>query len=658
MSALRRLAALGLLAAAYAPLHRLLDPNRTGPAGASTRAVAEGVWSVGLAGTLIVLTFAWVVVRMTGAEGGKRPWIERAPWLLAPSDRAASIGAGVIAFALSAWIAHAVHLGAPTSVDEMVQLAHARALAHGRLGIPAEGSAAAVALQNGIVTPEGWVSIYPPFHTLMLTLGVLLGVPWLVGPFMTGVATAAATALTQRATDALTGRVLGLLLIVSPFWLVLGATHLSHTTAAAGTAVSAYALLRARDERSLLWAVLAGAAIGVAVGARPWVGLASALAFAVYLWRSEVVRAPARTARFAAAVLLGGLPFAALLMVWNLHLFGSPLRLGYSAAFGPAHGLGLHDDPWGNSYGVVEAVAYSGADLMQLGIRLLESPLPLLGLIGLTLLLRPIGRGLGLFGVWCAVAVFANALYWHHGVHFGPRMLFESTPAWLTLFASLVAASLRTEGSETRSRFTRAVVAVTLVGGIVLLPSALRQARGLSVPALPDVSAGSTVFVHGAWASRVSSRLVAAGMRRDSIETALRRNDLCAVDLYARSPRSASDVDFDPLPGSPEHLAPRTLSPGNVVRVDPRRAPAPPCIREARSDRLGVLELEVVAWRTVGDPGGTTFVRDLGPALNAAVLEARPGPAWLLVDRGEEVGLHLLEYADGMELLWGGAAGR
>lgn len=657
MSALRRLAALGIVGAAYAPLHRLLDPDRTGPAGASTRAVAEGAWSVGLTGTLIVLVFSWVIVRMTGTPGEHRPWIDRFDWILRPTDRTASLLFGVAAFALSAAVAIWAHGGAPTSVDEMVQLAHARALASGSLGIPVEGAAAAYTLQNGVLTPEGWVSIYPPLHTLLLAFGVLLGAPWLVGPAMTGVATAGATALAQRSIDPPTGRVLGLLLLVSPFWLTLGATHLSHPTAAAGLAVAAYAAARGR-EGAYGWALLTGAAIGVAVGARPWIGLATALALVLYLWASDAVRAPGRTARLTVLTVVGGLPSAALLLVWNQHLFGHPLRLGYSAAFGPAHGLGLHPDPWGNAYGVTEAIAYTGADLVQLGVRLLESPLPLLGLVGFALFLHPLRRGSGLFGVWAAAAAGANALYWHHGVHFGPRMLFESTPAWLALVASIIATSLTSKGADTQSRFTRSVVLVTLVGGLALVPSALRQASAEPPADLPAVTGGGTVFVHGAWASRVSARLVERGMRRDSVETALRRNGLCAAHLYSRGSNDPPALDFEARPGSPLHLRARTLSPGNMARFDPDRPPDPTCLREARSDRLGVLELEVVAWRTTGSPDLPVFVRDLGPALNATVRGERPGPAWVLLDTGSDGGPRLLEYDEGMELLWGGAAGR
>ena len=101
-----------------------------------------------------------------------------------------------------------------------------------------------------------------------------------------------------------------------------------------------------------------------------------------------------------------GTPFAILLFWWNHRLFGNPLTFGYSAAFGPAHGLGLHTDPWGNVYGAIEALAYTGADLTQLGMHLIESPLPVIAVIGAALMIWP-GRGAPVVLLWWTLAAVA-----------------------------------------------------------------------------------------------------------------------------------------------------------------------------------------------------------------------------------------------------------
>lgn len=656
---LRRLAGATLLVLAFAPLHRLLRPEAAGPAGAATREAAETAWILGLSGGVIVLTFAWLLARMVPSRSPGTDPVERlAERMVRPSAPGFAAATGLLVAGLCTLIALVVHGGRPTSVDEMAQLLHAAALADGRLTVPLEGAPAAWVIQNGVVTEGGWASIYPPGHTLLLALGLWAGASWAVGPLLTGLGAACFTWSADRLLGPRTGRLAGLLLAVSPFWLLLGASHSSHAAAAAALSLVLLCGLRA-ESGSLAWALATGVAVGMAVTARPWTGLLCSTAIlTTQWWRGASTIAPRL-----AGTLLGGLPFAALFLAWNQALFGSPLRLGYTVAFGPAHGLGLRTDPWGNEYGVVEAVGYLSADLLQLGIRLLESPLPALAVVGGALLFGPLGRGAGVFGAWAAAGVAAALAYWHHGTQFGPRMLYETVPGWVALFAASAALLLRRGTASTLGRLLRWTVLVTVAGGVALAPTALRSASGHGVSApLPDPTGDSAlVFVHGSWASRISARLVAAGMRRDSIETALRRNDVCAVDRYARWRRDdppgipAPPLSLEPRPGTPSGLRARELSPGNLVRVDPALAFDTRCLREARSDRFGTLELEEVAWRFPPLGGAVVMARDMGPAANLAVLDAVPRPAYVLL--GVDEGPTLVRYAEGMELLWGGAAG-
>jgi len=192
---------------------------------------------------------------------------------------------------------------------------------------------------------------------------------------------------------------------------------------------------------------------------------------------------------------------------------------------------------------------------------------------------------------------------------------------------------------------------------------------------LPDPPGGdrSLVFVHGSWAERITARLQAAGMRSDSIETGLRRNDICRLHRYARArarsvgppsdsaePSGAAEplpeLDFRPLPGTPDHLRFLELSPGNRVRVDPRIPPTPECRREARADRLGVVALAPLVWQgdlPGVDDGRPLVVRDLGPGANARALRRHPDRSpYLYV--GDEPGSPpvLRPYPEGIELLW------
>jgi len=249
-------------------------------------------------------------------------------------------------------------------------------------------------------------------------------------------------------------------------------------------------------------------------------------------------------------------------------------------------------------------------------------------------------------------------------------MLYEATPAWIALFVTAAAAITR---NSSRSSVDRGVagwsVVVMLLASALVLPGALRARADASVgfqARVPtgDLAGKAHIFVHGSWASRIAARLTEAGMRRDSVETALRRNDICAVDRYARwraldrRAPTPPPIDFEPLPGSPATLETLLLSPANPVRMAPDGPRDPTCMREARADRFGVIELELLLWQAPPLPGrDVVVVRDLGPAGNALIREAVDGPVFVYVAGDGNGDPRLLDYADGMELLWRGAAG-
>jgi len=668
----RRLLGVALLGFAYLPLHRLLDPAVTGLAGLSTRRIAEASWTMGLWGTLGVIGVAVVLAVVVPVDpGGGIQRLGAALGRVRPLPFALACGA--LALLLGVGIAWGLYGGHPTSVDEMVQLLHARALAAGHVVLPlpgGRGAAAAWVVQNSVLLYGGWASIYPPFHTLLLAAGVLAGAPWLVGPAMTGVtafATALALARLLPERPALAHGA-ALLVAVSPFLLFLGGTELSHATATALAALTLLLALRARDGH-WAWSLATGATVGAFVCTRPWTGVALSVALLLSTWGPEL-RRRAGGARWSAArlggLLVGGLPFAVLLLTWNDRLFGDPFRLGYLTAYGPAHGLGWHADPWGNVYGARQALATTGADLAQLGTRLLETPLPALALIGLGLAVLPtLPAGAGPLLAWACAGVVANAAYWHHGVHFGPRLLLETAPAWVAVWV-LAWSGLTAPGSPLPSRGRRGVTwaaLLSLAGAVLLVPGTAKayriggaEALAHRVPSTPAQPA--LVFVHGSWSSRVVARLVAAGMRRDSVETALRRNALCDVDLYARRRALGTDdlphLDLDPRPGSPPRLDEVLISPGNRIRVVGGRPLEGACAREARADRFGTTELEPLLWQAPPLTGTPVVVaRDLGPEANRAVREAFRGyTAWMTL--GAPEGAAVVPYEQGVARVWGG----
>jgi hypothetical protein len=600
--------------------------------------------------------------------------------------------AGALAAVLGTLFVLLVLKGQANLIDGFAQLLHARFLADGRLAGPADPDAFR-ALQNAVHTDNGWVSQYPPGHVLVLAIFMRLGAAWAAGPFMLAMAVIFTTLAAARLLPGRAGtvRLAGLLLALSPFFIVVGAAYMNHVTTAALVAVAAWALLRAWHERPA-WALVAGVAFGWSLATRPLstVAMAAALTLLVPFTVATAgakgdagndVAARPDARRFVGILLLmaaGSLPFVAALLAWNAHFFGGPFTFGYDVALGPRMGLGFHLDPWGNLYGLREAVAYTNADVMALGVNLFESPVPAVLVVGVFLLIaRRVSPGERVLLGWALLPVVTNFFYWHHGNFMGPRMLHDAVPAWVVLFSvaavRLVERVPRDVGVgayRARPALVAVLVAATVAGLLVLSPQRALSYGGewreIARTPVPQLDEPALVFVHDAWMGRVAMTLAANRYRLDLVETLLRQNSTCRVHQLAEAVRTGDGAGERELLGSLDTVPrasgglPRQvdISPGNPIRVFDGDTLPPTCMRQAHADRLGVLDLPPFLWH--GDlPGGRAtgalFARDLGPERNALLIEANPGRVpfvYMMPDTAAPLPI-LVPYDEGMDRIWG-----
>lgn len=668
------------------PVHRLLQEPGTGRFGES--AVLRNASNVEMAwwGILLAVGIGAVLAILAPTTRVRGALHRLGRVLSAPSLPHFALALGVFAtlWAVLAglWVFH----GLPTLVDGMVARLQGRTLAHGMASIQLPAPRAAWLIPNTVLTPRGWVSQYPPLPALLLALGERAGAPWLVFPLLSGVTVSLTTMLAGRlfGEDAAATRLGGLLLAFSPFMAFIGGGYLSHVPAAAFIAFTLYACQRALDG-GWGWAVLVGVGSGGAVLSRPLPGLVLGVLLPAAWWAWASRQRPGLRwllPRLGGAA-LSGMPFALALAGYNRLFFGHWARLGYSAAFGPAHDLGFHTDPWGNLYSPMEAMGFTAVDLTGLGTYLLETPLPATTLVGLTLLLgvRFPARGRVLLA-WALLPVLGNFFYWHHGFHLGPRMLYEAAPAWLLLTA---VSGLGLARGGQNGRLPHSVrmlpdvalwtVLASLLGGSLLVANRVREYRWdpetlarITPPRIPVDGPNALVFVHGSWSERITARLQAAGMRLDSIETALQRNDICALHRYAAARGGevgteggmnarSLDLDFDPAPEIPLHLEAVYLSKGNRILVDPRHPVPPDCRIEALADARGIISLAPLLWQ--GDlpgmeEGRPMFVRDLGPEDNRRTREAFPERRpYVLMTASPGGRPQLRDFDEAMALIWG-----
>ncbi|MEX2284158.1 MAG: hypothetical protein WEE89_16850 [Gemmatimonadota bacterium] len=648
------------------PLYSLLDRPETGLAGSATAEQMTHYAALIWLGTVLIGGIAALALLIP--ERRVSDFVNRlARVIVAPPITLFAIMLALFSTAAAAWFLRGVLDGQPDLIDSFAQLTHARLLAEGAL----TGTTSPFwHLQQTVVTEHGWASQYPPGYIVLLALGFRLGAVWLVGPLLLGMCVFSFTLAAERLlpNDLALARLGALLAAISPFAIAQAGSFMSHTAAAAFGAIGLYCFARARTGADF-WFALTGFAGGTLFSIRPYTGLTIGALITLVIALDPAVRA--RRMRALGWMLAGALPIAIAVGWYNATLFDSPFRFGYSAALGPAGGLGFQVDPWGNTYGIAQALAYTSAELLALSLFLLESPFPVVAIIGVVLLLRPrVTPVQALIGGWALLPVIANLFYWHHGLYRGPRMLADVVPAWVLLcvlaFAELARAARGRTMAGRYSLFSGVVMLAALV--LVVSPLLFGASRLLSYERdpvsaallrAPEVPDRALVFVHGGWTARLAARLAAAGMRLDSVESALRQNSTCAVHEFAQAYERKAvlpALSFEPRPTSlPAQIQ---ISEGNRIRVQPGERMTRSCTLEINADRAGVVDAAPLIWQGALTNPATDprpiFVRDLGPDRNRELLARHVDRVPLLYGPADpEITPRLWPYDGAIRALWG-----
>lgn len=662
------------------PVYRVFITPEAGFVGKNTIWMSDTTYSLLWSGFLLVLIPAIVLARMVTPGSIEKRLAGVGKQLSRAHPVGFALTLAVVSGVVTLWFAIDILEGKPNLIDAMAQLLQARYLAAGKLAGPALAEGAFWHIQNTLVTPNGWVSQYPPGHVLLLAVGFQLGAVWLIGPLLVAITVFFTTLVAEKLLpdDLMVARIGAILVAASPFIFGLAAAYMNHITAAAFGTMAIYFALRARDGRNE-WAILAGAALAYVFATRPMSAIVFGAVVGFGVWMQSGSRAGTTgrdwLARFGLAC-LGASPLIALHAVYNAHFFGGIFRFGYDLAHGETTRLGFHQDPWGNWYGLTEAIGYTSADLVALNVNLLESLIPSVALVGAFLVAaRRLSAGQRIVVAWALLPVLANLFYWHHGIFMGPRMLNEVAPGWGILTA-VAAAGLYRRTPETlmigRKYSARTlIISHLLIGGIigfiVLAPQRLlgyrhfMESSRVEAPVTPEPT---LVFVHGGWTGRPAMMLAAAGMRLDSVETALRQNSTCRVHRFAiaYSSRRGGDVDstlpvldFNPRwTGFPPSLE---VSPGNRFRIDESEEMEDFCVREIYAGRNGIIDVSPLMWQ--GDlpglpPSGALYVRDMGPELNSIILRRYPERTPLVYHLpAPDADPALVPYEEGMAAIWG-----
>ncbi|MBN1284401.1 MAG: glycosyltransferase family 39 protein [Anaerolineae bacterium] len=369
------------------------------------------------------------------------------------------------AFVLTALVSRTTFERLPHLEDEVAYLYQAKIFAGGHMVIETP-EPKHLYWQPFVVDYEGRrFGKYPPGWSLLLSVGVLVGQPWVVNAFCATLSVALVYRLGSWIFDRTTGLVAALLLALSPFALLLNGTLMSHTSAMCLFLLWVYGLWKLQHarlhRRRWGWAVFAGVMLGLLFGSRQltaaglaapffiWAGLVVAWRGLRRFWSREYVQP-------ALLFALAALSVALVAPLFNYAAAGDPTynlytlvweydRIGFGDCCGPSghtpvkafynmrRDLGLLTSDlfgWQMSQGVYDRL-YAGGWRMGMGVSWL---LLLPGLLALWR--RPsAGWAWALLGSFvCLVA--AQWLFWSGAQLYGPRYYFEGIPGLVLLGAA------------------------------------------------------------------------------------------------------------------------------------------------------------------------------------------------------------------------------
>ena len=323
----------------------------------------------------------------------------------------------------------------PHSEDEVAYIFQAKVFAQNRLSVPTPENKRAFWTPFVIDYQGQRFGKYPPGWPLLLSGGIRLHIPWLVNTLLGTLTLAMIAWLGRCCYHRQVGLGAATLGLVTPGFLFLSASLLSHPASLFWTTAALIALFYATTAHPA-YAFGAGLALGATFITRPFAGLGIGLAAGSFL----LVLIIRRKLKWAVPLwlLLGGLPVAALLPLYWWAITGDPAfnaytqvwpydRIGFGLDIGPL-GYTLRQAIFINTRLKLTALA-TGLFGWPGWSDLLFGPIPFLT--------RRANRWDWLLLSTFLALVFVHIFYWAFGGADGgfPRYYYDALPALLLLTA-------------------------------------------------------------------------------------------------------------------------------------------------------------------------------------------------------------------------------
>lgn len=340
--------------------------------------------------------------------------------------------AATLVVVVSSGLALVVLDAIPHVPDESAYLFQAKHLAEGKLALPAPPVPEAFNVPFSTVRNGEWFLTLAPGWSVVLALGVWIGAPWLVNPFLGGIAILLLHSFLRRTHGKdLAGGVVALLAI-SPWFLFMNASLMNHPLVLVLFLLILMGAVHARESRNLGWAGVIGLCTGALLLIRPLDAvLAGAVGAAFWLAAGWKRVRPAAVG----VALVASLATTALFFSYNRNFSGDPLvvpmnpyfdvryyaggnRLGFAADIGNWGWTALDPLP---GHGPIDVLVNSNQNLHLLNFELFGVAFGSLLFVGLLFVWKEWRRDF----LWWFTALITIAglnLYWFSGgPDFGAR---------------------------------------------------------------------------------------------------------------------------------------------------------------------------------------------------------------------------------------------
>ena len=287
---------------------------------------------------------------------------------------------------------------------------------------------------DNIISTERWYSQYPPGHSFLLMLGLLINMPWIVNPVLASLSALLLYSIGKQYYGEREARGAVILYCLSPFVLFMSSSFMNHVSTLFFALLFFYSILKSLNNYSIGYGMLTGFALGAMLNIRTGDAVALGAVVGLFFLVSSFKKGSYR------AVLAAAFSFffmTAVLFWYNYTTNGDPLLFGYQVRWGIEHTIGFTNTKVINAppHTFLLGIGRSMSNLVALNQNLFEWPIP--NLLPLAILFAPFGCRKGKREALLLLASLAAPVfyffYFIQDLCLGPRFYYISLPFILLL---------------------------------------------------------------------------------------------------------------------------------------------------------------------------------------------------------------------------------